>query len=59
MVTRRCMQRFTKNFEPKNLKKLVVVKHADDEPLTGDGVAAIFSTVIANSTLLEHLLYKE
>ena len=46
-----------KNFEPKNLKKLVVVKHADDEPLTGDGVAAIFSTVIANSTLLEHLCY--
>ena len=46
-----------KNFEPKNLKKLVVVKHADDEPLTGDGVAAIFSTVIANSPLLEHLCY--
>ena len=46
-----------KNFEPKNLKKLVVVKHADDEPLTGDGVAAIFSTVIASSPLLEHLCY--
>jgi Ran GTPase-activating protein 1 len=45
-------------FAPKNLRKLVLVNHADNEDDNGDAVACAFSSLVAQSPLLEYFCYK-